>query len=72
MRRDSEQYLEPLGFRDLQRRASASPTGRTLPAPLCREAPLPPTRPGPAAQDDITGKLRRLIGMPGAITMPPT
>ena len=62
MRRDSEQYLEPLSFRDLQRLGLSLPDGEDFAGAAVPKAPLPPTRPGPAAQDDITGKLRRLIG----------
>ena len=62
MRRDSDQFLEPLSFRDLQRLGLSLPDGEDFAGAAVPKAPLPPTRPGPAAQDDITGKLRRLIG----------
>jgi Type IV secretion-system coupling protein DNA-binding domain len=60
----SHQYLEPLSFSDLKRLRLSLPDGGAA-VPLL---PHPPTQPAPAAlptappKDDITGKLRRLIG----------
>jgi len=69
MRRDSDQFLEPLSFRDLQRLRLTPPEEEdeakaALPkAALSPRGQRPAALPVPAcAEDDITGKLRRLIG----------